>query len=213
MRRECCFDGEKESNKSDEVFMVLKKIFNKKNKKISLMAGSVIQQGLNSKILVGNHLNIGYGQSNKRFASVLTMQKDSTLKIEKSFDIYYNCDVCVFENATLCIGQGYMNAGSQIRCMEKIDLGDHVIIGRDVLIQDFDAHKITYKDGHNNEITSPIVIGNHVWIGARAIILKGVHIGEGAIVAAGALVNRDVPPHCLVAGVPAKVIKEDVRWE
>ena len=43
-------------------------------------------------------------------------------------------------------------------------------------------------------------------------ILKGVTIGEGAIVAAGSLVNKDVPPHCLVAGIPAKVVKSNVSW-
>ena len=43
-------------------------------------------------------------------------------------------------------------------------------------------------------------------------ILKGVTIGEGAIVAAGSLVNKDVPPHCLVAGIPAQVVKSDVSW-
>lgn len=55
--------------------------------------------------------------------------------------------------------------------------------------------------------TANIIIGNDVWIGARAIILDGVTIGDGAIVAAGSLVNKDVPPYAIVGGVPAKVIK------
>jgi acetyltransferase-like isoleucine patch superfamily enzyme len=54
----------------------------------------------------------------------------------------------------------------------------------------------------------PIVIGNHAWIGMRATILAGVTIGEGAIVMAGAMVTRDVPPFAIVGGVPAKVIKQ-----
>ena len=61
-------------------------------------------------------------------------------------------------------------------------------------------------------MTAPIVIGDHVWIGMNVIVLKGVTIGEGSIVAAGSVVNKDVPPHCLVAGVPAKVVKTDVTW-
>ena len=59
----------------------------------------------------------------------------------------------------------------------------------------------------------PIVIGNHVWIGARAIILKGVIIGDGAIIAAGAVVTHDVPAYTLAGGVPAKVIREGVEWK
>ena len=61
-------------------------------------------------------------------------------------------------------------------------------------------------------MSAPIVIKNNVWIGMAAIILKGVTIGEGAIVAAGAVVTRDVPAHTIVAGVPAKVIKKDVFY-
>ena len=56
--------------------------------------------------------------------------------------------------------------------------------------------------------TKPVKIGDDVWIGANAVILPGVTIGNHAVVAAGAVVTKDVPPHCLVAGVPAKVIKE-----
>ena len=59
---------------------------------------------------------------------------------------------------------------------------------------------------------APIVIQDHVWLGMNVIVLKGVTIGEGAIVAAGSIVTKDVPPHCLVAGVPAKVVKTDVTW-
>lgn len=49
-------------------------------------------------------------------------------------------------------------------------------------------------------------------IGMNVTVLKGVTIGEGAVVAAGSVVNKDVPPHCLVAGVPAKVVKTDIEW-
>jgi len=56
-----------------------------------------------------------------------------------------------------------------------------------------------------------ITIGNDVWIGANAVILSGVHIGHGAVVAAGAVVNKNVPPYALAAGVPARVIKYRLR--
>ena len=56
-------------------------------------------------------------------------------------------------------------------------------------------------------------IGNHVWIGSGAKILKGVTIGNGSIVAAGAVVVQDVPENCLAAGVPARIVKEGVQWK
>lgn len=62
------------------------------------------------------------------------------------------------------------------------------------------------SNGYIDEVERP-VIGNDVWVGAHAVILKGVHIGDGAIVAAGAVVTKDVPPFAIVGGVPAKIIK------
>ena len=59
----------------------------------------------------------------------------------------------------------------------------------------------------------PIVIGKHVWIGTRTAILKGMNLSDGAIISVGAVVTKDVPANTMVAGVPAKVIKENVHWE
>ena len=56
--------------------------------------------------------------------------------------------------------------------------------------------------------TKPVIIGNDIWIGANAVLLPGVTIGDHSVVAAGAVVTKDVPPHSLVAGVPAKIIKK-----
>lgn len=58
-----------------------------------------------------------------------------------------------------------------------------------------------------------IEIGDKVWVAMGAIILPGVKIGDGAIVAAGAIVTKDVPPRCMVAGVPARIVKENVDWK
>ncbi|MDX2046776.1 MAG: DapH/DapD/GlmU-related protein [Chitinophagaceae bacterium] len=62
-------------------------------------------------------------------------------------------------------------------------------------------------------MTKPVIIGDHVWIGTGAIILKGVHIGNGSVITAGAVVTKDVPPGCLAGGVPAKVLQKDITWE
>ena len=61
-----------------------------------------------------------------------------------------------------------------------------------------------HKEFYNKH---PVVIGNDVWIGDRVIIMPGVHVGDGSIIAAGAVVTHDVPPYTIVGGVPAKVIK------
>ena len=87
----------------------------------------------------------------------------------------------------------------------------HCQIAWGVTICDHDFHK-TYTDGNQNVETAPVNIGKNVWIGMDATILKGVTIGDGAIVAAGAIVTRDVPARTLVGGAPARILKENVDF-
>ncbi|WP_308638129.1 acyltransferase [Paenibacillus silvisoli] len=101
----------------------------------------------------------------------------------------------------------FMNRRSEIRCKKHVKIGSHCAISWDVTIMDTDYHCI-----EGTEATKPTIIGDRVWIGNKAIILKGVTIGEGAVVAAGSVVSRDVAAHTLVAGVPARPIKQNVRW-
>lgn len=113
------------------------------------------------------------------------------------------------EPARLTIGD-FSSVGdrTQIHCCREVTIGDYVLISWDVNILENNFHTTT--DGGIK--SAPIVIGNRVWIGCRAIILAGVTIGEGSIVAAGSVVTRDVPPGTLVAGNPAKVIRETGPW-
>ena len=140
----------------------------------------------------------------------LNLVKKSTLNVD-NFSVYAGCSIGVQEGAILTLGTGYMNFNSTIRCRDKITIGNHVYIAEEVLIRDSDDHDIISDKSHISK--KPINIGNHVWIGSRATILKGVTIGDGAIIAAGAVVTKDVPPNTLVGGVPARVIKENVEWK
>lgn len=126
-----------------------------------------------------------------------------------NFSVYAGSKICVSAGAELYLGSGYINHNSSIECFQKIYIGEHVIISDNVQIRDSDNHKIK---GSEEKETQPIVIQDHVWIGMGAIILKGVTIGEGSIIAAGAIVTKNVPPHTIVAGVPAKVIKENINF-
>ena len=87
-----------------------------------------------------------------------------------------------------------------------IEIGDNALIGQQVVIATLN-HDITSAK-RQNMLPSLVKIENDVWIGAKATILSGVTIGNGAIVAAGAVVTKDVPENTVVAGVPAKIIKQ-----
>ena len=91
----------------------------------------------------------------------------------------------------------------------KIIIGNNVHTGANVMMIAFNHGFYTRDEPTINQdyIDNEIVIEDDVWIGGMAIILAGVHIGRGAIVAAGAVVNKDVPEYAIVGGVPAKVLK------
>ncbi len=145
----------------------------------------------------------------QNFPGVLVLSENSELKVTGTFRTYSGTYVSVANGAKLTLGSGYLNNFSQINCFNEITIGNGVSIAEHVMIRDSDNHKLLY-DGYSE--SAPIHIGDHVWIGMGAKILKGVTIGDGAIIAAGAVVNKDVPPNALVGGVPAKIIKTNVKW-
>lgn len=102
-------------------------------------------------------------------------------------------------------GSPYGMFGTEPWC---ITLGDNVHITKEVLFITHDGGTLLFRDQFPDlEITSPIVVGNNVYIGVRSIILPGVKIGNNCIIAAGAVVSKDVPDGSVVGGVPAKYIK------
>ena len=112
-------------------------------------------------------------------------------------------------NAVVELGKNTsVNRRTEIHSRDRITIGDNCRISWDVLIMDHDYHRVT-----NSPEYLPVTIENEVWVGARAIILKGVTIGEGSIVAAGAVVVKDVPPHSVVAGNPASIRRTEVAWK
>jgi acetyltransferase-like isoleucine patch superfamily enzyme len=165
-----------------------------------------------SKISVGSgilHFNKKWVKSDP-FSSLLSIGANARIELGGDFSVYSGSRLYVNNNAVLVLGSGYINHNLSLSCFERIEIGHGVAISENVTIRDSDNHVIS---GSRNGKTAPVKIGNNVWIGLNAIILKGVTIGDGAIVAAGSLVNKDVPPATLVAGVPAKVIRENVSWE
>lgn len=166
-----------------------------------------------ARIIMGSkgHFVFG-GASGKGFCrpSYLSMGSGSQLKVDQSFLIQDNSYVIIRGKAQLQLGSGYINSNAQIVCSEKITIGYGVAIADGVLIRDCDDHDLVY-DGYQK--TKPIVIGDHVWIGQKAMILKGVTIGDNAVIAAGSVVTKDVPANTLVGGVPAKPIKTNIEWK
>jgi acetyltransferase-like isoleucine patch superfamily enzyme len=144
----------------------------------------------------------------KFFPSELVLERDSSIEVTGEMAIYNGARITISPGAQLRLGGGYINTGLTLDCYREISIGDDVAIAKNVTIRDCDNHEMR----HRGKTTQPVTIGNHVWIGMHAIILKGVTIGDGAVIAAGSVVVKDVPPASLVAGVPARVIRSEIQW-
>ncbi|MEX1241454.1 MAG: acyltransferase [Cyclobacteriaceae bacterium] len=110
------------------------------------------------------------------------------------------------KDGKLIIGRNSRLNGVHIDVRQLVEIGQNVRIAPYTIILDSDFHDV--RDHFAEGDSRPVYIEDDVWIATRATILKGTRIGKGSVVAAGAVVTRDVPPYCLAGGVPARVIKK-----
>jgi acetyltransferase-like isoleucine patch superfamily enzyme len=135
---------------------------------------------------------------------VRLMSELTDKQIDNSFGLFppFNSDC----GKNLTIGKRvFINSGCKFQDQGGITIGDDVLIGHNVVIATLNH---SFDPEHRGDLEPrPVKIGNKVWIGANATILPGIKIGDGAIIAAGAVVTNDVAPLTVVGGVPAKLIK------
>lgn len=182
----------------------------------------IVAKDVNICLAKSAHIHILKGKFTIGESDAPTKQrtKKTEITLDENAQIFLNGEVMLYEgvnirltrNAKLSIGDHtYINRSSSIDCTLSVTIGDLCAISDNVQILDSDFHVVS-TGNYTSVACQPITIGNHVWIGRSAIILKGVTIGDGAIIGAGSVVTRSVPPKCLVAGIPARIIKENVEW-
>ena len=125
--------------------------------------------------------------------------------VTDNIQLYPGVRLEVGKDAVIRIGKGtYLNRNTVVVSDTSVDIGRSCRISWDVVIMDTDQHQVF----ENVPMSKPIVIEDNVWIGCRCIILKGVKIGTSSIIAAGAVVTKDIPSHSVAGGVPARVLFE-----
>lgn len=152
---------------------------------------------------------------------IIYITKGSNIKIGKSLTLasvsYFN-QVGVNHpviirtnspNARIEIGNNVGISGSTISAVKEIVIGNNVLIGSNCVITDNDFHPLSVKDRQHNKHNvkaEKVYIGNDVFIGMNSIILKGTQIGDNSVIGAGSVVTKDIPPNCIAAGNPARII-------
>ncbi|MDR1652630.1 MAG: acyltransferase [Prevotellaceae bacterium] len=190
------------------------KKLNLKRGSLSVFPKSNIVVGKTAKIDILGQVSINdswFGDSKRRYFSDFRIDKNATFVCKGKFSLYQGASVYVAPNAKLEIrGNAFLNTNSTLNCFCNIEIGDNVAISDNVEIQDSDNHFI---GGQKEKMSAPIKIEDNVWIGKNVLILKGVTIGSGSIIGAGSVVVKNIPPHSLAAGNPAKVIRQVKSWE
>ena len=99
----------------------------------------------------------------------------------------------------------FVNYGSSIAARSSVKIGSHCLLGHYTFVMDNDQHDVI----RHTELprSEPVIIEDHVWIGSKAVILPGVRIGSRAVIGAGSIVTKDIPPRCVAAGNPARVLR------
>lgn len=135
--------------------------------------------------------------------------RGGTLELGRGLQLRRDASLSV--SGKLVIGDSvFFNRGAYIACRELVRIGSRCRFGEYTSIHDGDhvfGPDAEAAGGRAGFATAPVIIGDDVWIGAKATILRGVTIGDRAVIAAGAVVTRDVPPDCLAGGVPARVLE------
>ena len=124
--------------------------------------------------------------------------------VDENFGLFppFYCDC----GKNITLGKGvFINSGCCFQDQGGISIGAYSLIGHQVVLATLNHDFAPAR--RSNLYPAPIVIGSRVWIGSDSTVLPGVTIGDGAIVAAGAVVTKDVPPNTIVAGVPARIIR------
>ncbi len=164
-----------------------------------------------------------YCESAQVFRFLRNKQSDA-LVFGSHVSCYAGCSFSIGENGRCTIGDFTLLNGALIMAEDRIDIGSHCLVSWNVGIADSDFHPLEpaqriidsqalapfFKDRPPRPRlkTAPVKIGDNVWIGMNAVILKGVTIGENSVVAAGAVVTKSVPANTVVAGNPAVVVKK-----
>ena len=150
-------------------------------------------------------------------SSIMVSGCNNTVEIVNVKDLNRLKLQVIGNNCHVVIDEGTTMNGAHLVCMgngNELVIGKNCMFAAEIEVWASDSHPISAAENINKPInlSKSIHIADHVWVAQRACILKGVTIGENAIVGMASVVTKDVPSSCIVAGNPAKVIKTGITW-
>lgn len=164
--------------------------------------------GENSSIYIGKNCNLTN-------VDIILIGDNNSLTIGPNTKISGPAKILLEGNSTFVIGEGCGIRTSEILLRDaNIFIGQKCMFAHGIIIRNHDSHKIFNRESQliQNE-PKDIHIGNHVWLGQNCTILKGTKIGDDSVIATGAIVTKGCGNGCILAGNPAKIVKENITWD
>lgn len=160
----------------------------------------------------GGFLSVGFAHFTPTPASI-HIHQGAQMVISGTVQIMRGARIVVYDGGRLSFGsRTFINDYATITCFRELTIGSVCAIAWNANILDTNVHEISIE-GAARPRSSPVQIGDHVWVGTGVTILSGTTIGDGAVIAAGSVVTSDVSASSLVAGNPAKLVQKEVTWE
>ena len=142
------------------------------------------------------------------------MASDAVWNVRRGGEIAYESTVVLHSGAVFDTGYFTMNVRGSVIVDKKVTFGEDVMLARNVIVIDSDFHQLQNDCGEQMNPPEEVVIGNHVWLGAGSIVLKGVSIGQDSVVAAGTVVTKSMPRHRVIAGKGGGTpVRDSVNWK
>lgn len=171
------------------------------------------------RVIIGKNNSIKVGKYARLKGTIFRIYGNgNTIKIGKSVRMAKGCNIWIDgDNHTITIGDNSTFNHSVHLCLQEqkttIRIGEDCQFANTIIVRTSDSHPIYNEQGERINYPKDVEIGNHVWICPHTTIMKNCKIGDGAIIASNSVVTRNIPPHSLAAGIPATVVKNNIRWE
>ncbi len=160
------------------------------------------------------HANL-YLNTNKyphsRAECYLRLREGASMTVTGTIYMMYNSTIEVHRNASLQIGASTIQSGAVIICAYKMTIGQECLFARMSYLSDSDHHQILNAEGETTNYPRETVIGDHVWVGVKATIMKGAKIKSGCVIGANSLVGGRVGEHQFLMAEPSRVFS-DIYW-
>lgn len=170
----------------------------------------VKNQGKNNTLIIGPGCRLNNVRFNFKGNNNIIEIKESVTAKDATFCFEDNNNKIVIGKQSILAGEIYID------CIEgtSILIGENCLFSREIRLMTGDSHSILDLEAHRINPSQNIVIDNHVWVGYRAVLLKGTFVSENSIIAAGALVTKKFDkPNIVIAGNPAKIVKYNINWD